>query len=501
MESYSWDLATYRSALHKVAHLLVQEHCAYHWELINSRCQDPCTNSVGDIVFACCAVQSDASKRCVDKLTYPFIGPWWIIAALKGASYELEHCSTPNRKEKKHASNLSPYPIELIPFQPLDGPDIQFGQLHKPITALPFKDAGINGFNPALPYKVSAQFLTTDHASNFHWPNLLELNNESFPFPWSSEEEQHHYLAGNTLTTLPAMYTRPPPHAPMYSTPTIPPLSILTWSIIQSSDKLVFISNRIGPNEACEWHLVWVVLQESMSSCPSCLQDGFFLVEFHICHPADSHYNAINQRFWPQYHTISNLQSPLFLTDTHLVCPSESLDDYATRHKLLPFCKWLNLTHYKTFIHGPFNFATINGRKTWDCISQPDWDILKAHCDMFHNPLLHFDVPSYSIHVDHGVHVSFHDAAMACQLLLSTSHAIDTPGMLLLPWQKVMAFWAHHPRFFFFFYKSLIRCAFLRYDTLRRTEPSSTLLKSQLSVGIWNMISDLHIFSLQVVLT
>jgi hypothetical protein len=55
-----------------------------------------------------------------DKLTYPFTGPWQITAKLHGASYELEHCSTKS-KEKKHASDLSPYPIELIPFQPLEG--------------------------------------------------------------------------------------------------------------------------------------------------------------------------------------------------------------------------------------------------------------------------------------------------------------------------------------------------------------------------------------------
>jgi hypothetical protein len=270
----------------------------------------------------------------------------------------------PNRKEKKHASSLSPYPIELFPFQPLDGLDTWYGQLHKPITAHPFKDAGINGFNPAFPYNVSAQFLTTDHASDSHWLSLSELNDEVFPYPWLSEEEQHHYLAGNTITTLPAMYTGPPPPGPTYSTPTIPPLSILTRSNIQSSDKLFFITNSIGPNEDRKWCLVQVALQESMSSHPSCLQDGHFLVEFYICHPADSRYNAINQRFWLHYHTISNLTSPLSLTDTHLVCPSESLDEYAAWYKLLPFCKWLNLTHQDTFIHGPFNFAIINGHKT-----------------------------------------------------------------------------------------------------------------------------------------
>jgi hypothetical protein len=85
------------------------------------------------------------------------------------------------------------------------------------------------------------------------------------------------------------------------------------------------------------------MLQEFMSSYPSCLQDGaFLLVEFYICYPSNSCYNAINLRFWLQYYSISKLQSPLSSTDTHLLHLSDSLDDFATWHKLLPFCKWLN---------------------------------------------------------------------------------------------------------------------------------------------------------------
>jgi hypothetical protein len=319
VESYSRDLATCLSALREDTHLLIKEHRAYHRELINSRCQDPRTYSVGDIVFACHATRSDAAKGHVDKLTYAFTGPWRITALLKGASDELEPCSTPNRKEKKHASNLSPYPLELIPFQPLGGFDTRYGQLHKPITAHPFKEADINGVDPIKPFKISTNFLMTDKLSEFHWPCLSELNDGLFPFQWLSEEEWHHYLSGDTISTLPVMYTGPPPSAPTYSTPTILKLSILSRSIIQSSNKLFFISHSIGTNDAHEWRLVQVALQESMSLYPSCLQDGCFLVEFYISHPADLRYNAINTRFWLQYHTLSELQSPLSMTDTHLI--------------------------------------------------------------------------------------------------------------------------------------------------------------------------------------
>jgi hypothetical protein len=151
VESYSKDLATLLSALRDVPQLLVQEHHTYHCELINSHHPYPCTYSIGDIVFARHAVRSDASKEGVNKLSYQFTGPWQIITALKGTSYELEHCSMPNRKEKKHASDLSPYPMELISFQPLDEPDTWYCRIHKPITAHPFKEAGINGFQLTLP--------------------------------------------------------------------------------------------------------------------------------------------------------------------------------------------------------------------------------------------------------------------------------------------------------------------------------------------------------------
>ena len=64
------------------------------------------------------------------------------------------------------------------------------------------------------------------------------------------------------------------------------------------------------------------------------------------------------------------------------------------------------MLHRDTFIHGPFNFATVHNRKTRDRIGQEDWQALADHSHMFQNSVPSFDVPTYSIHVDNGVHFS-----------------------------------------------------------------------------------------------
>ncbi len=79
---------------------------------------------------------------------HPFTGPLRIVKSLPGASYEIEFCDKPSRRDKKHAADLSPYPPELLPFEPLDSADSGYGQLYKPIGKYPYKEAGIKGFIP-----------------------------------------------------------------------------------------------------------------------------------------------------------------------------------------------------------------------------------------------------------------------------------------------------------------------------------------------------------------
>jgi hypothetical protein len=167
VESYSKDLATRLSACRKIAELLVSKQREWHRSLVNSRRPDPRIYSPGDIVFARRATRSDASCGRVGKLVYKFTGPWRIVESLKGASYAIEHCLKPSRREKKHASDLTPYPPELIPFQPVNGSDNWYGQLYKPISANPFKEAGLKGFDPPAPFRAPASFIDVGNHTTF----------------------------------------------------------------------------------------------------------------------------------------------------------------------------------------------------------------------------------------------------------------------------------------------------------------------------------------------
>jgi len=76
------------------------------------------------------------------------------------------------KRDRRHASDLSPYPSELLHLQPLDGADNQFGQINLKITGDLFIQAGIKGFQPPSPFRVSANFLSANTGECFCWPTL-----------------------------------------------------------------------------------------------------------------------------------------------------------------------------------------------------------------------------------------------------------------------------------------------------------------------------------------
>eukprot|EP00957_Ditylum_brightwellii_P165090 12569198-Ditylum_brightwellii.AAC.1 len=56
----------------------------------------------------------------------------------------------------------------------------------------------------------------------------------------------------------------------------------------------------------------------------------------------------------------------------------------AAERGLVPFRQWISMSN-ETVIHGPFNFATVNNRKTRDRIDSKDWNSVIAACHMYNN--------------------------------------------------------------------------------------------------------------------
>ena len=107
---------------------------------------------------------------------------------------------------------------------------------------------------------------------------------------------------------------------------------------------------------------------------------------------------------------------------TNLIRPSDTSEDLASRKGLVPFRMWANLTHEDTYIHGPFEFATINGRKSRDRVSLDDWKILAQNSSQYDNDAPKDDLPTYSVHVDRGVMLRYHSKEIATTLLSAASH-------------------------------------------------------------------------------
>jgi hypothetical protein len=220
-------------------------------------------------------------------------------------------------------------------------------------------------------------------------------------------------MSNDVAFAPPILYTGPTPSPPNLtpSSVTTPTITLLSPHIISTANKLFFIAHKLGTSSVREWCLVRVAFSLTMSLYPSALQDSRFLVKFYVAHPNNVQFNAINQRFWLQYHDHA---APTFGSiDAYLITPSDTSENRASCQNLVPVQCWVNLTHNDTYIHGPFDFATVRGRKTRDRICLDDWNVLLAKSSMFVNKVPKLDLPSYSIHVDHGVHCTFPGMAAA----------------------------------------------------------------------------------------
>ena len=334
-----------------------------------------------------------------------FTGPWVITAKLKGSSYEIQHKSS-GVFSKRHAAHISPYPDQLLPFMPIDGPDNRFGQLHTPIQKDPYINAGLKGFAPTQPFKIATAISAMQPLDDITFPSLAELNADCFQWAEGEEdlvlndnslcEEIEIFAVTRSQSAAPKRSPPPPIEAPAPSR--VPDIGPLTASILSSKDKLFFVAHKIPGSNQSEWVLVRVDLNLSVKAHPAALQDGRFLCQFYACHPADKRYNAINQRYWLEYHPKFEVANPYRNRHTNTIRPSSQSESYADAEGLAPFTQWLRMTNADTYIAGPFDFAEINGRKSRDRVPEDKWKLLSKFEHMFNNEVPSISLPDYSVH-------------------------------------------------------------------------------------------------------
>jgi hypothetical protein len=401
--------------------ILIHEHRAMHREYVNSQRPDPLSFQIGDKVFARRAVKSDKKRGRVGKIMFKHTGPWEIIEKLDGSSYRIRHCRS-KAIDKKHAAHLSPCPEQLIPFPPLSGPDNSYSQIHKPIKKHPYMEAGIDEYEPTS--SPSAHLITIMPLVSEAFPSLEELNHElgishidhetTEPFVTPAPS----FPVKSAINLIGAPFQRSKP-----STTEHPPLSTMISKIIQSADKLFFIVYTDPHSSLREWKLVRLDFIKSISMNPDAITDGKFLVEYLIQHPDDAQFSAPNQRFWTEYHKTKGR----FVVNHnyHLIKPIAESPAYRKQKNIVAYSQWTHIHHENTYIHGPFDFASINGRKTRDRISPHDWQILADSKSKFDNepPSLHQTTAyTYSYHTNSQFHTIRQDESVTKRLHAMSMH-------------------------------------------------------------------------------
>jgi hypothetical protein len=113
------------------------------------------------------------------------------------------------------------------------------------------------------------------------------------------------------------------------------------------------------------------------------LQDGRFLAEFYIEHYRDKKLDICNRRYWLEYHKSNSHKS--LSVEYHILQPSQYSEATAASKHLVPYRAWIHIDDSDQAIHGPFEFATLNNRKTRDRVSEQDWLILGGKSALYDN--------------------------------------------------------------------------------------------------------------------
>jgi hypothetical protein len=283
---------------------------------------------------------------------------------------------------KKHGSDLYLSPQSLVPHKPIQSSDQAFGDLQKKTISNPYKLIGLDGYEASRPWSAPAaasqvQLAVLNHIPDF--PTVEELENEFDGWP----ESGNPFVDREIMT--PAVPVEKVKDGVLSLSTSIRTKSSIVADLVRSEDKLFFIAySQEKSQERKEWKLVHVDFRRSLRQYPNCLQDGRFLIEFFIEHHRDKHLDICDRRYWLEYHQTN---SQKFLsTDYHILQPSQYSEDTAKSMGLVPYREWIQIDDSSVTLHGPFNFATLNNRKTRDRISKMDWIVLQDRETLYHNP-------------------------------------------------------------------------------------------------------------------
>ena len=236
-----------------ILRLLTEERRSYHREKTNeSRNQQ--LFELGDLVMVRVAVQSQSGRNKVAKLTYWLRGPYEIVDVLDNGAYNLQKFGKPeSTKLKYHAEDISMLPPAIRPVEPLDGPDLRYlNNAHAPIPH-PLKQA----FDIKLYNEVwFSQPIDTSP------PKLLrELNADTLlghdTIPYVTATKANHR---SEQVTVPIVISDDDLDTTLCHDP-----SRLLQTILQSQDKLLFVSFRPEGTLRARWYLVSVDLTQTES--------------------------------------------------------------------------------------------------------------------------------------------------------------------------------------------------------------------------------------------
>ena len=115
--------------------------------------------------------------------------------------------------------------------------------------------------------------------------------------------------------------------------------------------------------------LARIFLKVSLSLHPTGMQDDKYIDVFCICHPEDTTFSSANQCYQLEYHSASKIIGFDRHHSTHPIRPSSSSTFWTVRSgRTVTTISSVNQTrqlwHLHNNIHGPFDFASVNGRRT-----------------------------------------------------------------------------------------------------------------------------------------